>query len=139
VNTKQRGDEVESQIIADLVSRGISVSRPFGDNDKYDLVIEIDGEFIAVQCKSGNRVDGGVRFNTSTQVSNTKDGYVREGYEDSVVEYFAVYCPELDESYWVPASEAASDKMKLRTEPTKNGQVKGINFTENFKFEDVVL
>jgi len=41
MNTKQIGDETEARIIAALIAEGHSVSVPFGDNDKYDLVLDI--------------------------------------------------------------------------------------------------
>ncbi len=39
-NTKDKGDETEVKILEELVSAGYSVSIPFGDNDKYDLVVD---------------------------------------------------------------------------------------------------
>lgn len=39
-NKKQVGDKGEAKILSDLISRGYSVSIPFGDNDKYDLVLD---------------------------------------------------------------------------------------------------
>lgn len=138
MNTKQTGNVSEIQIIADLISRGISVSIPFGDNDKYDIIIEVDETLIPVQCKTANRIDGGVRFNTDSQVTHRSEGPKREGYENTIVEYFAVYSPSLDEIYWVPVEKASKSKMVIRTDSLGYDRTEGINFSESFKFSEQI-
>ena len=49
-NTKSVGDETEVAILHELVEAGWSVSIPFGDNDKYDLVVDDGDELYRVQC-----------------------------------------------------------------------------------------
>ncbi len=44
MNTKQVGDETEARIIAALIGEGYSVSVPFGDNDRCDLVLDTGTE-----------------------------------------------------------------------------------------------
>ncbi len=53
-NNKTIGELSEAIIIAKLIEVGYSVLTPFGDNRRYDLVIEdADGQFWRVQCKTG--------------------------------------------------------------------------------------
>ena len=52
-NTKQTGDVTEARIIAVLIEAGYSVSIPFGDNDRYDLVLDTGNKLRRVQCKTG--------------------------------------------------------------------------------------
>jgi hypothetical protein len=35
------------------VRRGYSVLLPFGVNQRYDLVLDLDGRFVRAQCKTG--------------------------------------------------------------------------------------
>jgi hypothetical protein len=46
------GARTEAIILAELTNRGYRVLLPFGYNQRYDLVLEIDGSF-GVQCKTG--------------------------------------------------------------------------------------
>ena len=53
-NNKTKGERSEAIIIAKLLEVGYGVLTPFGDNRRYDLVIEdADGKFWRVQCKTG--------------------------------------------------------------------------------------
>lgn len=52
-NTKRVGDLSELRLMHDLVRAGYLVSIPFGENHRYDLVIEKDGVFKSVQVKTG--------------------------------------------------------------------------------------
>lgn len=49
----QKGDSAEALLIAELVSRGLTVSIPFGHNQLYDLVVEREGsgKLLKVQVK----------------------------------------------------------------------------------------
>ncbi len=40
------------------------VSVPFGENTRYDLMIDNDGYLSRVQCKTGRLREGAIRFNT---------------------------------------------------------------------------
>jgi hypothetical protein len=53
LSTNGKGDAAESLLIAELVSRGLSVSIPFGHDNFYDLVVENGrtGKLLKVQVK----------------------------------------------------------------------------------------
>src|SRR5260370_37668620 len=53
-NNKTIGERSEAIIIAKFLEVGYGVLTPFGDNRRYDLVIEgADGNFYRIQCKTG--------------------------------------------------------------------------------------
>src|SRR5216683_2126443 len=53
-NPKATGERSQAYIIAKLLDVGYNVLIPYGDNTRYDLVIEdADGKFWRVQCKTG--------------------------------------------------------------------------------------
>ena len=93
-NTKQLGDETEARIISELVAAGYSVSVPFGDNDKYDLIVDNEGDLYRIQCKTAwANKQNTIRFNTHSQT--TKDGaYHEQTYEDEV-DCFVVRYPQV--------------------------------------------
>ena len=64
MDTKRIGDVSQLMVEAALLVKGYSVLVPIGDNDRYDFVIEKDGDFKKVQCKTGRIKSGAVRFRT---------------------------------------------------------------------------
>lgn len=123
-NTKLTGDTSEAYVLAKLVGMGCSVSVPFGDNQRYDLVVEHrerKGMFARLQCKTGNLINGGdaIQFPITSQTKYRG----RKGYHGEV-DAFAVYCQELEEVYLFPISECEPSQttVTLRLKPTRNGQ-----------------
>ncbi|WP_207586859.1 group I intron-associated PD-(D/E)XK endonuclease [Halomontanus rarus] len=116
MNTKQTGDETEAKIIAALISEGYSVSIPFGDNDRYDLILETGTALLRVQCKTGWIEDDVVRFKTASKT--TYNGEVEITGYDGEIDAFAVRCKDNEALYWVPIEDAGKKSTYLRlTEP----------------------
>lgn len=131
-NTKDRGDKTESAIIHKFISEGYSVSIPFGDNDKYDIIVDSDDRLYRVQCKTAwQNKDDTIRFNTHSQT--TKDGEYHEDTYDGEIDAFAVRYPKTDAIYWIPISEATAQKMELRFATDSNHP--RINWAEDYKFD----
>lgn len=131
-NTKHRGDETESKIIHELVSDGYSVSIPFGDNDKYDLIVDNDETLYRIQCKTAwkNKAET-IRFNTHSQT--TADGtYHEETYYDEI-DAFVVRYPETEQLYWIDIEEATAQKMELRFEADLDHP--SINWAEDHEYQ----
>ncbi|GAB6879445.1 hypothetical protein JCM17823_17190 [Halorubrum gandharaense] len=131
-NSKDVGDETEVRVIHDLVSNGYSVSIPFGDNDKYDLIIDDNGSLYRIQCKTCWETEKGtIRFNTHSQT--TKDGeYHEQTYEDGI-DAFVVRHPPDETLYWVDVDEAGSQKMELRFEAEIDHPA--INWADDYVFD----
>jgi len=112
-NSKDVGDQTEVAILQQLIEYGYSVSLPFGDNDKYDLIVDSGTELYRVQCKTAwqNKPDT-IRFNTHSQT--TRDGEYHESTYEDAVDAFIVRYPENGTLYWVDVADATSQKMELR-------------------------
>ena len=54
VDTKAIGDVSEAMILTEFLKAGFPVLVPFGDNRRYDLVVEVGGHFLRVQCKTAS-------------------------------------------------------------------------------------
>ncbi len=104
-NHKAIGERSEAIIIAKLLEVGYGVLTPFGDNGRYDLVIEdADGNFFRIQCKTGwIESDGAyIEFATASTYYHTRagrTGYGRKDYRGQV-DYFTIYCPETKGCTW---------------------------------------
>ena len=130
-NTKDRGDETEAKIIHELISKGYSVSVPFGDNDKYDLVVD-DGESLhRIQCKTAwKNKQNTIRFNTHSQT--TQAGEYHENTYHGEIDAFVVRYPDDGTLYWIDIGEATEQKMELRFDAKIDHP--SINWAEDYEF-----
>lgn len=126
-HTKTKGDISEAMIAARLLQSGKAVSKPMGDNQRYDLIVDDGIKLLKVQCKTGRLKAGAVLFATCS--STNKDMYVGQ------VDLFGVYCPELDSVYIIPMADCldVTREKSLRVVPTKSGQVAGTTLASKYK------
>jgi PD-(D/E)XK endonuclease len=124
------GFRTEAAILSELGNRGYSVLVPWGANHRYDLVLDLEGEFVRAQCKTGWLREGSVVFPTRSIQCNSKRTVVRN--YDGDADVFLVYCPDTDDVYCVPVEGAAKGYMSLRVEPTRNGQDKHVNWAADY-------
>lgn len=123
------GLRTEAAILNGLVARGYRVLVPFGSNQRYDLVIDLDGRFLRAQCKTGRLRNGVVRFSTqSVQSSMTK---VEVRRYDGDADVFLVFCSETDRIYAVPVDAAPLREMCLRVAPCR--QANGVNLASDYE------
>ena len=119
------GDRTEAIVIAALVRRGYRVLRPLSSNQRYDLVLDLDGRFLRVQCKTGRLRNGAIVFSARSCRSNRSGTFVRSYTDEADV--FVVHCPEADRIYAVPVGDSGVLKaVSLRVTAPANGQTKGI-------------
>jgi hypothetical protein len=104
---------------------------PFGNNHRYDLVLDLEGKFVRVQCKTGRLRRGVVLFAARSVRVNTKRVYFRDYQGD--VDLFVVYCPDNDRVYAVPIDDATSTAGALRVDPPANGQSKNIRWAADYE------
>lgn len=125
------GQRTEAIVLAELVRRGYRVLLPFGSNHRYDLVVDVGGRFLRIQCKTGRLRKGSVLFSAQSTRVNTQATF-RRTYEGEI-DYFAVYCPETGGVYAVPAASRSAGLGTLRVDPPANGQAKRIRWAADFE------
>jgi hypothetical protein len=90
---KDIGDKTTLAIMLALRQTGLSVLVPFGENTRYDLVIDDGRDLRRVQCKTGRLRRGAVVWNMCSHYAHhANPRVVRRDYEGEV-DYFAVYLP----------------------------------------------
>lgn len=129
---KTVGEVSEAQVLAAFLINAETVLMPFGDNQRYDLVLERGGEFIRVQVKTGRLKDGVVRFQTCSSGSTT--GHKKKRPYVGEVDCFAVYCPENHQVYLVPIAGSPGTEMSLRLKPVVNGQKQGVRLAVDYEY-----
>jgi PD-(D/E)XK endonuclease len=121
----------EAAVLGRLVKHGYSVLLPWGVNQRYDLVIHDETDFVRVQCKTGRLRNGAVRFRTCSTRSNTRKALARDYAGE--IDQFAVYCPDNDGVYLIPATAAPRREMFLRVERPRNSQSKHVRWAGEFE------
>lgn len=116
MNPKAVGERSEAMILAALLRAGAVVLQPFGDNQRYDLVVDVEGEFLRVQCKTARRKGEALLFNTCSSQAHRGKG--RRDYAGQV-ELFGVYSPDTDRCYLVPVEEVGTTEAALRLKPSR--------------------
>ena len=135
--SKTRGNITELETAAALVRRNCGICIPYGDRSRYDLVADVDGKFLRIQCKSSHTADGGRSFSFKTCSVNYVDGKrAHVGYSPEDVDYFATVFN--NKCYLYPVTDESMMLKTLRIEPTVNGQSSGITWAKDYTI-DVVL
>ena len=128
MNPKAVGEISEGVVLGALLKQGKTVLMPFGNNQRYDLVIDEDGTFVRAQVKTGRLRNGVICFNTSSVNGFTGKRTVYDGQAD----VFLVYCPETDGVYNIPVSECGVSVTSLRVEPGKK-DVSGSRWAKDYQ------
>lgn len=136
MNSKQKGNITEVEIMLSFIKLGYNVLIPYGDCERYDFVIDTKKGFIRIQVKTSRTEDDGASFVFSGRSCHRKNGKcVHHHYTDEEIDYFATTFN--GESYLIPVNECGADK-RLRLLPAKNGQVRGITWAKDYKLEEVI-
>jgi PD-(D/E)XK endonuclease len=123
-----RGNEAEAVILAAMVKRGFHLLTPFGSGQPYDLVVDLGrAAFLRVQCKTAWSRPGCLTFNCRA----TDHGRGPRSYS-GLADVFGVYFPPDGSTYLVPVQALTGFEGRLRLEPTRNNQRKGIRFAADF-------
>ena len=136
MNSKQIGNITEVSVMLEFLKLGYNVLVPYGDCERYDFVVDIKGNFYKIQSKTASTEDDGASFKFSCRSSNRKDGaIIHHNYTKEEIDFFSTVFNS--QVYLVPVENCGCDK-RLRIEPPKNGQTKGINWAKDYKLEEVV-
>ena len=125
------GERSEAVILAAFVERGFEVLLPWGNNRRYDMVLDLGDRFLRIQCKTGRLKLGTVEFSARSVRSNTATTLMRNYVGE--VDYFAVYCPGNRGIYVVPCDETTRSNVYLRIEPAANCQNKRIRWAADYE------
>lgn len=115
----KRGDASEAKVLTELLERGYSVSKPFGDNQRYDLIADDGEELHRIQVKTGKMKDNYIEFKLTSNRSHAS-GVEHKPYTSDEIDSFVVYSPENGGLYWVPVEDTGTSAMRLRLESNQD-------------------
>lgn len=137
MNSKTKGDISEAKALFEFQKRGIPVLIPWGDNLRYDMVIELNNCFYRIQVKTANEIKNGVvKCYTRSSTNHTTNKHLTT-YENDV-DYFVFYNQILDKVALVPIKEVGNQKtISLRLEPPKNNQ-NNLRYFDDYSFDKIL-
>ena len=135
MNTKVKGNKAESVILSELVKQNIPVMIPFGDNEKYDFVIDLHDSFKSVQVKYGTYANGCITADIRHRIGAKRIKY--ETYAGKV-DYIGIWCEAIDKSYLVPILFANKTVITLRIDKPKNNSVKRIVWAKDYELVKII-
>src|SRR5437868_5739481 len=123
----------EAIVLTAYVRAGFLVSLPFGGGAAYDLIVDTGARLIRVQVKTGKLEGGCVVYNSRRHRGSKYDTFSR--YREGEIDVFAVWCPENQQLFAVPAMHPFTVEGRLRIQETKNFQEKKIKWAREFSWE----
>ncbi|RYD62382.1 MAG: hypothetical protein EOP83_14750 [Verrucomicrobiaceae bacterium] len=97
-STKNKGDIAEIAVAHHLMENGMSILFPYGENRRYDLVVDLCGRFIRIQTKYAvSKDDHWIVRCRSTNDYNTRK------YTSKEIEYIASYDARTKMIIYIPA------------------------------------
>lgn len=132
--TKIKGDLGELKVATDLSEKNFPVSFPYGDNRRYDLIVEReDGSLQKVQVKY-TESDGkviSVRLRTTTRTTDKQLSFKTPKREE--IDFVAVYDKTTDQCFYLPVSLCGGkNQIQLRLQAPKNGQKQGVHWAKDY-------
>lgn len=136
LSTQLKGRITELEVANAFLRLGHTISQPLVD-DRYDFIADINGKFITIQVKTSHlSTDGGyIEFKTCNTHTNTK-GTSNRNYKEDNIDYFATFYN--GQCYLIKVEDCGVRQQRLRVQPTKNGQVKGITFAWDYELEKIL-
>lgn len=129
------------ECMLEFMKLGYQVSIPFGEDSRYDFIVDIDNKLYRIQCKhcspildNDNQITA-IHFKTVRQSGNCATHWTRTKYSSDEIDYFATSYE--GKCYLVPVEQCSLEKT-LRIIPPKNNQIKGISFLKDYELSEVL-
>lgn len=117
LNPSQIGLITECKCIAYLLEQGFNVLIPQGNYTKYDLVIELNNNFIRIQCKHANLDEDSFTVRTWYGIRNSSE---KQRYTKEDCDYFMTEC--LGKFYLFPIFGTTQTRFWFRKTLQKTGK-----------------
>lgn len=133
LSTKAQGAQTELQCLTYLHGLGYDVSIPWGDNARYDFVLDVNHKLYKIQVKTSHKMEEGVyRFQTRSTYVNSQ-GNRTANYTEDEVDFFATFIE--GKCYLIPLNETSKREKVMRFVEPKNNQRNGITFAQEYLAE----
>lgn len=136
MNSKQIGNITEMECMLAFIKLGYNVLTPYGDCERYDFVVDINGRFYKIQSKTARMSNNGDSFCFEGSSSHRRNGkIIHHTYNASEIDYFVTSFN--NQCYLIPVEQCGNLKT-LRLEPPKNKQIKKVSWANDYRLEKVI-
>lgn len=141
INTKILGNTTEMECMLECMKLGIQVSIPFGEDSRYDFIMDYNGKLYRIQSKHCSEIMDednqvvAVKFKTVRQSGSNASIHTRTKYTKDEIDFFST--SYAGKCYLVPVEHCSNLKL-LRIVPPKNGQLKGVSFLKDYELSEVL-
>lgn len=137
MNTKYKGNITEMECMLAFMKCGYNVLTPYGDCERYDFVVDVNGKFYKIQCKTAHSDDDNASFKFECRSSRSNaNRTLHHSYSAEEIDYFATIFD--GKCYLIPIEICGSCDKRLRLLPTKNGQTRGVTWAKEYELEEVI-
>lgn len=139
--TLQKGITTELRCVLKFIELGYFCSIPYGDSAQYDVIVDIDGQLLKIQCKTASwcidtsEPEVAFKIETRRSTTNTKKT-THYKYTKKDADFFYTYFK--NEHYLIPVSEEGMASFRLRYEYPKTGQKQGIHLASDYTLDSVI-
>lgn len=126
MKNKVKGELTEQIVIVELMKKGIICSKPLGDNQVYDLVIELNSKLYKVQIRTCYKINNSLKISFKNNRLNFKKSYSIS--ISKKVDFFMGYSYETKKIYIIDQKilKKNTNSVHLKLNKTKNNQEKNI-------------
>ena len=111
--------------------------RPIGEGQRYDMVFDVAGRLLRVQCKWAPR-QGDCVVVRAYSCRRAPEGLRTRSYTAEQIDAVAAYCPDTSDCYYLPVEMLAHQQFfHLRLAPARNGQRGAVRWAREFEFSTV--
>ena len=135
-----KGDVNEIKCLLALEERGYCVSIPFDGSCKYDLIADIEGHLIKIQCKSSilykkDNYNGSIKFECTCSTTNTQKT-TRHKYSKEQIDYFMTSFNQY--IFMIPVEETTASSKVLRLKEPQGNQIETVNIASDYLIDNVL-
>lgn len=132
--TNKKGYITELQVISKLLEYG-DVSIPYGNNSRYDCILDYNGKLLKIQIKTARKLDENRFFIPTLNTQTNRNVLKKKKYSPNDVDYIAsIYEGQV---YLIPLLKQMTG-ITLSYNYPENGLKKLIHIAENFKIENIL-
>lgn len=142
MENKNLGNLTELQCITRFYELGYFVSIPYGDSNKYDMILDYNGKLYKLQCKHAKEFYDDSRnllylkLKTSWQSGYTKNSqYHTNKYDKKDIDFFVTHFE--GKNYLIPVGECSTKKTLWVSNP-RNNQNNNICFLQDYEGMEVL-
>ncbi len=132
--TNLKSNIAELAVATECAKRNWVVCFPYGENTPYDILVDTGEQFLKVQVKyvtsKKDVINIPLQSTTGVEYKNTVDA-------------IAAFCPCNNKVYWLDLNTGEFNDIgtyvRLRLAATKNNQLSGVRFSDNYDFAALVV